>query len=36
METRKFIPLNLQYFAEGDVDPNEEEVKKTEEAEKAD
>ena len=36
MKTRKFIPLNLQYFAEGDVDPNEEEVKKTEEAEKAD
>src|SRR5699024_3763918 len=36
MKTRKFIPLNLQYFAEGDVDPNEEEVKKTDEAEKAD
>src|SRR5699024_6936818 len=36
MKTRKFIPINLQYFAEGDVDPNEEEVKKTEEAEKAD
>src|SRR5699024_2472184 len=36
MKTRKFIPLNLQYFAEGDVDSDEEEVKKTEEAEEAD
>src|SRR5699024_688749 len=36
MKTRKFISLNLQYFAEGEVDPNEEEVNKTEEAEKAD
>ena len=31
MKTRKFIPINLQYFAEGDVDPNGEEVKQTDE-----
>lgn len=29
MKTRKFIPINLQYFAEGDVDPKGEEVKET-------
>src|SRR5699024_5927013 len=33
MKTRKFIPINLQYFDECDEDPTEEEVKKTEEAE---
>lgn len=31
MKTRKFIPINLQYFAEGDVDPKGEEVKQTDE-----
>lgn len=36
MKTRKFIPLNLQYFAGGDVDPNKGEVKKTIEAKKTD
>lgn len=36
MKTRKFIPLNLQYFAKGDVDPNEEEVKKTDEVKQTD
>lgn len=36
MKTRKFIPINLQYFAEGDVDPNEEEVKKTDEIKEID
>jgi len=33
MKTRKFIPINLQYFAEGDVDPKEEEVNETKEVE---
>lgn len=36
MKTRKFIPINLQYFAEGDVDPKEEEVNETEEVKETD
>lgn len=36
MKTRKFIPINLQYFAGGDVDPNKGEVEKTIEAKKTD
>lgn len=36
MKTRKFIPINLQYFAEGDVDPKGEEVKQTDEVKETD
>lgn len=36
MKTRKFIPLNLQYFAGGDVDPNKGEVEKTIEVKQTD
>ena len=36
MKTRKFIPINLQYFAEGDVDPKGEEVKQTDEVKEID
>lgn len=36
MKTRKFIPINLQYFAGGDVDPKGEEVKQTDEVKETD
>lgn len=36
MKTRKFIPINLQYFAGGDVDPKGEEVKQTDEVKEID
>lgn len=36
MKTRKFIPINLQYFAGGDVDPKGEEVKQTDEIKEID
>lgn len=36
MKTRKFIPINLQYFAGGDVDPKGEEVKQTDEIKEVD